>query len=151
MESPGKKRGGFSSDDEPSPRGVLEIPISGTESDHSASSSSSLSSPGKLLAAAERQGQQWKAMIETLRKKSMQRISTIPLLVSSYDISRSLRKRRIGRFRSAEDTLQLGGIPTKPSWRNFDYEELQAATDDFSPGMNNHNLLFFFHNQFPSI
>ncbi|KAF7829274.1 receptor-like cytosolic serine/threonine-protein kinase RBK1 [Senna tora] len=123
------------SDEEPSPRGVLEMPVLGRESDHSASSSCRSSSPEKAALGRECHGQQqWKSMIESLRKKSVQKIATIPLLAASYEMSRkSLRRRRVGRIRSAEDSIHLGAVPTKPSWRSFDYAELQAATDNFSP------------------
>ncbi|XP_054825445.1 receptor-like cytosolic serine/threonine-protein kinase RBK1 isoform X1 [Prosopis cineraria] len=141
MESLDKHRREFSGDDEASPRGILEIPVSGTESDHSGSSNCSLSSPEKS-SEAERgrvregvgHGQPWKAIIESLKKKSVQRISAISLLAASYEMSRkSLRKRRMERIRSAEERINVGEIPTKTSWRNFDYAELQAATDDFNP------------------
>ncbi|KAI9125253.1 hypothetical protein K1719_003869 [Acacia pycnantha] len=149
METLEKHGRAFSGDDEVSPRGILEIPVSGTESDNSGSSSSSRnsssffssSSPEKLSSSEtervnvrECQGQPWKAMIDSWRKKSVQRISAISLLASSYEMSKkSLRKRRIERIRSAEDRIHLGIIPKKLSWRNFDYAELQAATDNFCP------------------
>ncbi|KAK4281159.1 hypothetical protein QN277_012684 [Acacia crassicarpa] len=131
----------FSSDDEVSPRGILEILVSGTEFDNSGTSSScrnsssffNSSSPEKSPSSSETkrvnvrewQGQPWKAMIDSWRKKSVQRISAISLLASSYEMSKkSLRKRRIERIRSAEDRINLGIIPKKLSWRNFDYCDL---------------------------
>ncbi|XP_028802797.1 receptor-like cytosolic serine/threonine-protein kinase RBK1 isoform X2 [Neltuma alba] len=136
-----EKQREFAGDDQESPRGILEIPVSGTESDHSGSSSIYSSSSPEKSSEAERVnvreglGQPWKAMMESFKKKSAQRISAISLLTASYEMSRkSLRKRRMERIRSAEEGINLGAIPTKPSWRNFDYAELQAATDDFNPG-----------------
>ncbi|XP_028785171.1 receptor-like cytosolic serine/threonine-protein kinase RBK1 isoform X2 [Neltuma alba] len=135
-----EKQREFAGDDQASPRGILEIPVSGTESDHSGSSSIYSSSSPEKSSEAERVnvreglGQPWKAMMESFKKKSAQRISAISLLTASYEMSRkSLRKRRMERIRSAEEGINLGAIPTKPSWRNFDYAELQAATDDFNP------------------
>ncbi|XP_028802795.1 receptor-like cytosolic serine/threonine-protein kinase RBK1 isoform X1 [Neltuma alba] len=135
-----EKQREFAGDDQESPRGILEIPVSGTESDHSGSSSIYSSSSPEKSSEAERVnvreglGQPWKAMMESFKKKSAQRISAISLLTASYEMSRkSLRKRRMERIRSAEEGINLGAIPTKPSWRNFDYAELQAATDDFNP------------------
>ena len=101
MESSEEHKREFSSDEQTSssPRGILEIPVSGTESDHSGSSSRSFSSssPEKSL-EQEKAVQPWKAKIETWKKKSVQRISAISLITSSYEMSRkkSLRKRRMG-------------------------------------------------------
>lgn len=127
-------------DDYSSPRGVLDIPITGNDSDHSGSSSyssSSISPTQKSMAAQSLReshgGSQWKSVIEALKKRSVRKFSTIPLLTASYD--KNLR-RKLARIRSAENGIDCGvinGIPIpKPSWRNFDYAELAAATGNFS-------------------
>jgi hypothetical protein len=137
-------------DDYSSPRGVLDIPITGNDSDHSGSSSyssSSISPTQKSMAAQSLReshgGSQWKSVIEALKKRSVRKFSTIPLLTASYD--KNLR-RKLARIRSAENGIDCGvinGIPIpKPSWRNFDYAELAAATGNFSSGK--WYLLFFF-------
>ncbi|XP_027362840.1 receptor-like cytosolic serine/threonine-protein kinase RBK1 [Abrus precatorius] len=127
-----------SSDGETSPRGILEAPVSGAESDTSGSSSFSLCSPekspatnGKLL-GWDGQLLQWKAMVDVFKFKSVRKLTAIPLLTMNHDISQKNLK-RLARIRSAEDSIDIGAIPTKPSWRNFDYAELAAATNDFSP------------------
>ncbi|KAE9614473.1 hypothetical protein Lal_00012270 [Lupinus albus] len=129
-------------DDVLSPTGVFEVPIS----DSSGSSNcSSISSPGKL-SPTEMQprsqwkdgySQQWKAMIDGLRFKSVRRFSTIPLLAASYEISRKNMRKKLSRIRASNDDdyvddIDLENFPTKPSWKNFTYDELATATDDFS-------------------
>lgn len=141
----------------PSPRGVFEVPISGTDSDSTGSSNYSACSPVKYSPAMlpppgkEGYGQQWRAMIDGLRFKSVRRFSTIPLLAASYEISRRSLRKKLARNRASnedddddDDCVDLEGIPTKPSWRNFGYDDLAAATDDFSSGKNKHQTLFFF-------
>ncbi|TKY69962.1 Receptor cytosolic serine/threonine-protein kinase RBK1 [Spatholobus suberectus] len=129
----------FPSDDEASPRAILETPVSGTESDNSGGSDSfSSGSPEKLPAvtgkSSPREGhvQQWRSMIDVFKFKSVRKLTAIPLLAVSHDISRKGFTKKLARIRSAEDSIDLGAIPAKPSWRNFDYEELAAATGDFS-------------------
>lgn len=139
---------------EPSPRGVLEIPISDaysvSDSPTSVSSSSSCnsssmeksSSPSKAGAGAGAfnpltYGVQIKGFLDSMKRKSGVRrfsTSTINLLSNSYDLSaKSLKK--FARIRSAEDSIDCGLLSAaKPSWRNFKYSELAAATDHFSPG-----------------
>lgn len=144
-----KQRGMFFIDDEPSPRGVLDIPVSGSESDLSGTSSCGSISPEKPTVEEipeERDGHvhQLKSMIESFKKKSVQKITTISMIAASYEMSRRSLRRKLGRFRSAEDSIHLGAVPRRPSWRNFDYAELQAATHDFSPGNYNSILTPFF-------
>ncbi|KAK7361329.1 hypothetical protein VNO77_03379 [Canavalia gladiata] len=146
------QRKDFASCDEdvsPSPREVLEVPIMGMDSDSTGSSNySGPGSPGLGPQRAQAQQgrdaptQQWKAMIDALRFKSVRRFSTIPLLAASYEISRKSLRNKLARIRNAneddddvdlDDTIYLDGIPTKPSWRNFTFADLAAATDDFSP------------------
>ncbi|CAL0313003.1 unnamed protein product [Lupinus luteus] len=129
-------------DDALSPTGVFEVPIS----DSSGSSNcSSISSPGKLSPTGmqprsqwkDGYSQQWKAMIDGLRFKSVRRFSTIPLLAASYEISRKNMRKKLSRIRVSNeddyvDGIDLENFPTKPSWKNFTYDELATATDDFS-------------------
>ncbi|XP_027347333.1 receptor-like cytosolic serine/threonine-protein kinase RBK1 [Abrus precatorius] len=126
-----------------SPTGVFEVAISGADSDSTGSSNCSGSGSPRMgpQRAQGRDGhtQQWKAMIDALRFKSVRRFSTIPLLAASYEISRRSLRNKLARIRTANEdddldaAIDLDGIPTKPSWRNFTYADLAAATDDFSP------------------
>lgn len=126
-------------EDQTSPRAVFEIPVSGTDSDHSSSSSCSSSSTNRsipqrstTMSTKQSHGLQWKNLIDTWKKKSVRRFSTIPMLTSS-DTSRRGLRRKLARIRSADDRIDCGEeLVIKPSWRSFDYEELAAATDNFS-------------------
>ncbi|KAL2349010.1 hypothetical protein Fmac_003010 [Flemingia macrophylla] len=123
-----------SSDEDASPRTILETPVSGTESDTSGWSGSfgfdkSPSVIGKAIPWETMQ--QWKSMIDVFKFKSVRKLTALPLLAVTNDISRKGFNKRLARIRSAEEGIDIGAIPTKPSWRNFDYEELAAATGDF--------------------
>lgn len=128
--------------EDPSPRCVLEIPISGTDSDHSSSSSSSSCSSGsteKLVPERtgilrESNGIQWKQILDSFKKKSVRRFSVIPLISTYETIARKNLRRKLARIQhSADIFIDCEGIMApKPSWRNFDYLELEAATDNFS-------------------
>ena len=133
----------FTIDDESSPRAILETPVSGTESDNSGSSESFSSvSPEKSPAVTGKEVpkegyvQQLKSMIDVFKFKSVRKLTAVPLLSVGHDISRKGFTKKLARIRSAEDSIDIGAFPTKPSWRNFDYEELAAATGNFSYGMN---------------
>ena len=133
----------FTSDDEASPRAILETPVSETESDNSGSSESfSCVSPEKSQAVTGKEVpkegyvQQLMTMIDVFKFKSVRKLTAVPLFAVGNDISRKGLTKKLARIRSAEDGIDIGAIPTKPSWRNFDYEELVAATGDFSSGMN---------------
>ncbi|XP_009364239.2 receptor-like cytosolic serine/threonine-protein kinase RBK1 isoform X1 [Pyrus x bretschneideri] len=139
-ESQGDPRKIESCEDESSPRGVLEIPI--TDSDYSGSScgtsSCSEKTMGQTLMRDISIGLQMKGkgMFDALKKKSARRFSTIPILGASYELSRRNLRRRLARIWNAEDEEEEGaeGMSiTKPSWRNFDYAELAAATANFKP------------------
>ncbi|KAK9713153.1 hypothetical protein RND81_06G007200 [Saponaria officinalis] len=137
---------------EASPRGVLDIPITDTSSSSSLSLSSlssctsnsptssicSSSSIDKLLTNTPEKnddnslGTQLKGFIHTMKKKSgVRRLSTTTInLLNTYDLSAKSICRKLARIRSADDS---GLLPmSKPSWRNFGYSELAAATDHFS-------------------
>ncbi|KAF7809398.1 receptor-like cytosolic serine/threonine-protein kinase RBK1 [Senna tora] len=122
----------YGCDDEASPRGVLEVRVSGTESDRSCGSSSCSSNYSSAERPPLGNMPQWKGVMDAFRINSVRRLSAIPLFASSYMISKkSLRK--LARIRSAEEAIDLSSFPTKPSWKNFPYSDLAAATDDFSP------------------
>ncbi|KAJ6678768.1 hypothetical protein OIU85_009253 [Salix viminalis] len=126
----------------PSPRCVLEIPISGTDSDHSSSSSiSSCSSGSTEKVASERtgivresSGIQWRQILDSFKKKSARRFSVIPLISTYETITKKNLRRKLARIQHSADVfIDCEGIMApKPSWRNFDYLELEAATDNFS-------------------
>lgn len=128
--------------EDPSPRCVLEIPISGTDSDHSRSSSSSSCSSGsteKLVPERtgilrESNGIQWKQILDSFKKKSVRRFSVIPLISTYETLARKNLRRKLARIQHSADVfIDCEGIMApKPSWRNFDYLELEAATDNFS-------------------
>lgn len=127
--------------EDPSPRCVLEIPISGTDSDHSSSSSSSCSSgsteklvPERTGILRESNGIQWKQILDSFKKKSVRRFSVIPLISTYETIARKNLRRKLARIQHSADVfIDCEGIMApKPSWRNFDYLELEAATDNFS-------------------
>ncbi|TXG60077.1 hypothetical protein EZV62_014650 [Acer yangbiense] len=124
-----------------SPRGVLEIPALGTDSDSSSSNSSSCSSTTEKLTpkttTGNREGNnnyyglQWKNMIDVIKKKSVRRFSVIPLL-TNYDLSKKNLWKKLARVQSSEDEVDIEIPFTRPSWKNFEYAELAAATDNFS-------------------
>ncbi|XWS33405.1 hypothetical protein CRYUN_Cryun22dG0079600 [Craigia yunnanensis] len=125
--------------DQPSPRGVLEIPVLGSDSDTSSCNSNSSSySPKKAVSQKwnrDSYGLQWKNIIETIKKKSVRSFSIIPLL-TSYEISRKNMRRKLAKLHGSEEEeeVDIDCISmAKPSWKNFSYSELAAATDNFSP------------------
>ncbi|MED6131833.1 putative ribokinase [Stylosanthes scabra] len=136
------------SDEFPSPRGMFDA-MSTADSDYSSRGSSNNnstlpSSPSTASGLPKPnstnkvdQQQQWRAMIEALRFKNVRRFSNIPLLAASYEISRKNLRKKVARKTNGEDDddlpIDLDSIPTKPSWRNFPYADLAAATDNFSP------------------
>lgn len=129
-------------DDESSPRGVLEIPVSGSDSDHSSiDRSSSFGSEKSMLETGVSWDMSygtlhWKKLFGQMKKKTPMRFSSIPLIGGyGYDLSKKAFRRRLGRNHSATDAIDCGEfVVPKPSWRNFSYEELKLATNDFSPG-----------------
>ncbi|CAJ1931272.1 unnamed protein product [Sphenostylis stenocarpa] len=126
----------FTSDDEGSPRAILETVVSETESENSGISESFNSVSSEKSPADSYMQQQWKSMVDVFKFKSVRKLTTIPLNIPmfavSHDMSRKGFTKKLARIRSAEDNIDIGAIPSKPSWRNFDYEELVAATNDFS-------------------
>ncbi|CAO2830335.1 unnamed protein product [Amaranthus hypochondriacus] len=126
---------------ESSPRAVLENPVSNDSSvsNSPTSSNSSNESMEKLSSPFNpfNYGFQLKGFIDTMKKKSgVRRLSTSTInLLSSYDISAKSLRKKLGRIRSAEDSIDFCLLSKdKPCWRNFKYSELAVATDHFSPG-----------------
>ncbi|KAI5669747.1 hypothetical protein M9H77_19600 [Catharanthus roseus] len=133
-----------------SPRGVLEIPItSGSDFENSISSSERSNSFGSSYSSSDEKTEiqrgiiskdgyavQWKSLVETIKRRSVRRLAIIPMLVG-HDITRkSLIRKKLGRNPSAEEEgyLDCGDfVVPKPSWRNFSFQELSEATDNFSP------------------
>ncbi|XP_042028803.1 receptor-like cytosolic serine/threonine-protein kinase RBK1 [Salvia splendens] len=99
-------------DEETSPRGVLDMLGSGLDE-----------KSGELSSL------QWKKMFWQVKKtSSVWKISTISLLGGGNGMSKKVLRRR--RRSSSEDAGDF--VMPKPSWRNFSYEELRHATDGFS-------------------
>lgn len=125
-----------------SPRGVLEIPVTGTDSDSSSGSCGSSSSPEKSTPqrAVNRESGGWKSMIDSIKKKSVvRRFSVIPLL-TNYELTKKNLWKKLGRLQIPEDddADDGGSVPiVRHSWKNFDFAELAAATDNF----NSENLI----------
>ncbi|XP_010444512.1 PREDICTED: receptor-like cytosolic serine/threonine-protein kinase RBK1 [Camelina sativa] len=127
--------------EDPSPRCVLEIPVMSSDSDNSSSSSSCSScSPDKSTSPLSTTPTnvssfyQWNKMIDSIKKKSIRRFSVIPLL-ASYELTRkNMRRKQHKLTPSSENEFDCGQILfAKPSWRNFTFDELVAATDNFNP------------------
>lgn len=135
-------------EEQQSPRGVLEVPIAGSDSDNSFSSERS-SSFGSCSAdektttevqrggggvSKESYGLQWKSLVESIKKRSAKKFPIIPLLVG-HDVSKKSLRKKLGRNRSADgNSLDCEDfVVPKPTWRNYSYQELADATDNFSP------------------
>lgn len=146
-------------EEQSSPRGVLEIPVSGSDSDSLSRSLSSRGSSfndkspsdyatecggeeeeddgaraGLISPSTVGQALRWRNLVYNLKWKSFKRFSTVPL-VAGYELSRKSLMKRLGKqYHSNEEAIDGSNweVP-KPSWRNFTLEELAAATDDFSP------------------
>ncbi|WOL15857.1 receptor-like cytosolic serine/threonine-protein kinase RBK1 isoform X3 [Canna indica] len=133
--------------DQNSPRAVLEISASSSESDGGSTSSSnsetssvvdqSISPYGTGL---ESHSLQWRSLIAGLimrKKRSMSRLSTFPPPTRRSSLRVALERIRSSRKDGGEGGGG-GGVAAveikigSPSWRSFAYEELAAATDGFS-------------------
>ncbi|KAI3798769.1 hypothetical protein L1987_34048 [Smallanthus sonchifolius] len=148
-------------DEQSSPRGVLEITVSGSDSDNHSSLSRCLSSRGSsfnekspevdgdgdsatgdeedggraglISTSSVAQALRWRNLVCNLKWKSFKRFSTVPL-VAGYELSRKSLMRRLGKQHNDDVTIDgVNWVVPKPSWRNFTLEELAAATDCFSP------------------
>ncbi|GJN13640.1 hypothetical protein PR202_gb00365 [Eleusine coracana subsp. coracana] len=117
--------------DQSSPRAVLDISVSGSvDSDDSSSIEQSTESNHKV---------QWKNLIRGLilrRKKSMDRAITFPQRSKSRGLKGYLERMRSGKNQMEYSAIAPEILPEigkwRASWRNFDYDELCAATDKFS-------------------
>lgn len=87
---------------------------------------------------------QWKNVIENIKKKSARSFSIIPLLTNNYEMSKKNLWRKLTKFYCSEaGVVDIDGIPLpKPSWKNFSYSDLCAATDHFSPGKKQHYQIY---------
>lgn len=143
------------SDDQTSPRGVLEVSGSGSESDNinmlfcenspvtptvtrgcdvdGDGENNSVNNP-EFLETEMVHTVQWRNLIDNLKwkSKSLRRFST-GRVVAGYELSRKSFMKRLGRNNSTEVAIDDFYMP-KPSWRNFTFQELMAATNGFCPG-----------------
>ncbi|CAI0474300.1 unnamed protein product [Linum tenue] len=135
--------------EDPSPICVLEVPISGgsdpdPDPDHTTSSTGSGSTRSESQPIDDvtdteidpsKDWNQWKSMFENIRKKSVRRFSVIPFITTYEVITKKNIKKKLSRVTNPCDVvIDYDGFPVpKPSWRNFDFSELTAATDDFCP------------------
>jgi hypothetical protein len=127
--------------DQSSPRAVLDISVSGSvDSDDSSSVEQSTVSNHNV---------QWRNLIRRLilrRKKSMGRAVTFPQRSKSRGLKGYLERMRSGKNQMECSSIAPEILPEigkwRPSWRNFDYDELCAATNRFSSG-NMHAVFCF--------
>ncbi|XP_039042469.1 receptor-like cytosolic serine/threonine-protein kinase RBK1 [Hibiscus syriacus] len=122
------------SNKQPSPRGVLEN--SELESDSDSSSTTTTISDGGENDSPDTQKPvfqkladsyssfQWRRIFESIKRKSANSFSVIPLLTKST--------KRYEEEEEEEEEL-LERTREKPSWRSFSYSELVDATDNFNP------------------
>lgn len=151
---------GSESDDQSSPRGVFEVPGSGSDSDNSIkirrstsanASSYSLKFDGRPQAVATggcdgdtgtennsvstpvsptEETVPWRRNMMDNLKWKSFRRFSTGPLVAGYELSRKSFMRKLGR-NSSEANINEFCVP-KPSWRSFTYEELESATNGFS-------------------
>ncbi|KAL8251595.1 hypothetical protein R6Q59_035288 [Mikania micrantha] len=121
------------SDDQSSPRGVLEVSGSCSDSDNS-----SMLFGEKSQATGDGDGAEmvqstvaWRNLIGNLKRKSLRRFSIGPL-VAGYELSKKGFMNKLGRNNSSDATINDCYMP-KPSWRNFTFQELAVATNGFCP------------------
>ncbi|XP_031107513.1 receptor-like cytosolic serine/threonine-protein kinase RBK1 [Ipomoea triloba] len=127
----GKKDGGDGEFNEPSPRGVLEI-TNTCDSDNGTGEKqmSMLSHVDSLREQLfDPNSVQWKSLFSSIKRKSARSISIIPLFGGVEMIARKSRKKLLPT--KSEDCGDF--LVPKPSWRNFSFQELTEATDNFSP------------------
>ncbi|XP_015058904.1 receptor-like cytosolic serine/threonine-protein kinase RBK1 [Solanum pennellii] len=157
--SSGEKNEKKENNEQLSPRAVLEISISGTsDSDNSSISSgersrsfgSSPSPVGEKSSVSDGsgsgggggggeetgQGLRFKNLFDQMKRKSIRRLSAIPLLVGYENLlaKKNIKRKLLSRIRSAEEeTIDCHDfVVPKPSWRNFSLDELAQATDNFT-------------------
>ncbi|GAA0146718.1 hypothetical protein LIER_06606 [Lithospermum erythrorhizon] len=152
---------GDEENDEGSPKGVLETPpFSGSikcsscgsqKNDNIYGISESSSPPqekamvpskvggafamamGAMGISGDNHGLVWKNLVGQMKKKSVKKTPTIPFL-GGYEFSKKRLVKKSRRNKSAAETIDCGElIDPKPFWRNFTFQELVDATDNFSP------------------
>jgi hypothetical protein len=141
MSSKSSSDGNSDCDDRSSPRAVLDISVSGSvDSDDSSSVEQSIVSNHNV---------QWRNLIRGLilgKKKSMDRAVTFPQRSKSRGLKGYLERMRSGKNQMECSAIAPEILPEigkwRPSWRNFDYDEICAATDRFNSG-NMRALLYF--------
>ncbi|KAM3234758.1 receptor-like cytosolic serine/threonine-protein kinase RBK1 isoform X1 [Capsicum annuum] len=121
-----------------SPRGVLEIPTLGSGSSDSDNSSISSNDDRSRSFASSTSGDlsqsiYWKNLLGQIKRRSMRRLSSIPMLGYEMILPKNIRRMLSKNKTAEEEATDCDDIP-KPSWRNFSYVELVEATDNFSPG-----------------
>lgn len=142
-----------------SPRGVLDIVITGSDSDHSSIISSGGSNRSSFNSSLDEKLPENKQVSsfsssseeETIsnnkkkesdninKKKSvLKRLSSISLLRWKFGKSTSHVSEE-----SVDQVNDFNMLP-KPSWRNFTFQELEAATNNFNPGKTYQRLFTFF-------
>ncbi|KAF8085806.1 hypothetical protein N665_0646s0009 [Sinapis alba] len=99
-----------------------------SEDKSSSSSASPFSNTPNINVSSCSHGLQWNKMIESIKKKSIRRFTVIPSF-ASYQLTLKNLRRKQPKFSPSENSFFMA----KPSWRNFTYEELAAATEDFNP------------------
>ncbi|KZV17642.1 hypothetical protein F511_23211 [Dorcoceras hygrometricum] len=142
----GQNRGTESSETEEqsSPRGVLEIPISGSDSVNGSTtdrSSSFVSEKSSGVSGELSFGNiHWNKLFSQIKKGSLKKFPIISLLGGhgyglGFDLTRKkMTRKKIGSKIGEEDAIDSADfVMPKPSWRNFSYEELKQATENFSP------------------
>ncbi|KAL0381690.1 UNVERIFIED_CONTAM: Receptor-like cytosolic serine/threonine-protein kinase RBK1 [Sesamum angustifolium] len=120
-------------EDESSPRGVLEVPVPGSDSDQSSvdDRTSTLAAERGIALDMNYGAVHLKKLFGQIKRRSAMSITSIPII--GYDISKKAFKRKLGRNNSSEESIDCDEIVVpKPSWRNFSYAELKQATDNFS-------------------
>lgn len=147
-------------EDSESPRGVLDIVITGSDFDHSSIISSSGSSRSSFNSSLddklpenkevsfnsseeENISNQKKKESDNINKKKsvLKRLSSISLLRWKFGKSTSHAEESVDHV----DDLFMS---PKPSWRNFTFQELEAATNNFNPGKKSLYLLCLFLQSF---
>ncbi|GMI67226.1 ROP binding protein kinases 1 [Hibiscus trionum] len=122
------------SNKQPSPRGVLENSELESDSDggstaisdggeNDSAESDTLKPVSQSQKWADSYSFQWRSLFETIKRKSANSFSVLPLLAKSL--------KRGSEEEEEEDLLDPTHEP-KPSWRHFSYSELVDATDNFN-------------------
>ncbi|XP_038997725.1 receptor-like cytosolic serine/threonine-protein kinase RBK1 [Hibiscus syriacus] len=115
------------------PRGVLQNPGVGSDSERkSCSTTSSLPVPSQKNINLDFNGFQFKQIFGTIKKKAPISFSIFPL-ATTYEVSRKNVMKKIAKLYGTEVDDDCCIPNVKPSWKNFTYSELAAATDNFSP------------------